>query len=326
MKQLLSIAFAALFLLSCQNEGKEIKKRLPVSASAINNITIVTSNKFWNGDVGEVIRKVFAEPVYGLPQEEPRFFLRQMEAKTFHTMVKKSRVFIQIEQNDSISGIKFITDLHATPQTGILIQGKTPTIINALLNNRATKMRNKITDIELAHKQDQIRKNPKKENPIKNVFGINLDVLFNYRVAKKTDDFIWLRKDIKNGDLNLMIYQLPYNTIKRDSLTIKNIVKLRDSIGKTHIPGATKGSYMITEQAFSPYLKSTTVANLPAIETRGIWDVKNDFMAGPFINYIINDKANNRQLVLEGFTYAPQINKRDYMFELEAIIKTLTIK
>ena len=137
---------------------------------------------------------------------------------------------------------------------------------------------------------------------------------------------MWLRKDIKNGDLNLMIYQLPYNTIKKDSLTIQNIVKLRDSIGKAHIPGAVENSYMITEANFSPFVKSTTVANLPAIETRGIWDVKGDFMAGPFINYIIEDKANNRQIVLEGFTYAPQINKRDFMFELEAIIRSLKVQ
>jgi hypothetical protein len=46
-------------------------------------------------------------------------------------------------------------------------------------------------------------------------------------------------------------------------------------------------------------------------------------MAGPFITYIINDKANDRKLVLEGFTFAPATAKRDYMFELEAILKTL---
>ena len=46
-------------------------------------------------------------------------------------------------------------------------------------------------------------------------------------------------------------------------------------------------------------------------------------MAGPFLTYIINDKPNNRKLVVEGFTFAPATEKRDYMFELEAILKTL---
>jgi hypothetical protein len=83
---------------------------------------------------------------------------------------------------------------------------------------------------------------------------------------------------------------------------------------------------MITEKAFSPYLGTTIIDGNSTLESRGVWDVKNDFMAGPFINYIIDDKKNNRQLVLEGFTYAPQIAKRNYMFELEAIIKSIKIK
>ena len=82
---------------------------------------------------------------------------------------------------------------------------------------------------------------------------------------------------------------------------------------------------MITEKAFSPFLTTTTIANLPAIETRGIWDAKGDWAAGPFVNYVIDDKANNRQLVLEGFVYYPNSEKRDYMFELEAMIKSLKV-
>ena len=63
-----------------------------------------------------------------------------------------------------------------------------------------------------------------------------------------------------------------------------------------------------------------------AFETRGKWEVLNDFMAGPFLNYTVVDKANNRLIVVEGFTYAPSVNKRDFVFELEAIAKSLKIK
>jgi hypothetical protein len=31
-------------------------------------------------------------------------------------------------------------------------------------------------------------------------------------------------------------------------------------------------------------------------------------------------------MVLEGFTFAPATSKRDYMFELEAILKTVKIR
>ena len=55
-----------------------------------------------------------------------------------------------------------------------------------------------------------------------------------------------------------------------------------------------------------------------------MWEVKNAFMAGPFMNYFIDDKAHNRWVVVEGFVFAPSVNKRDYMFELEAILKSVS--
>jgi hypothetical protein len=51
--------------------------------------------------------------------------------------------------------------------------------------------------------------------------------------------------------------------------------------------------------------------------------MQNDYMNGPFINYCIFDDKNQRILVLEGFCYAPSKQKRDLMFELEAIIKSI---
>jgi hypothetical protein len=46
-------------------------------------------------------------------------------------------------------------------------------------------------------------------------------------------------------------------------------------------------------------------------------------MAGPFLTYIVNDDKNNRKVVIEGFVFAPATEKRDDMFQLEAILKTV---
>jgi hypothetical protein len=46
-------------------------------------------------------------------------------------------------------------------------------------------------------------------------------------------------------------------------------------------------------------------------------------MAGPFINYAIKDKKNNRYLILDGFTYNPSKAKRDLVFELESMMKSV---
>ena len=54
---------------------------------------------------------------------------------------------------------------------------------------------------------------------------------------------------------------------------------------------------MITERAYLPYYYKTKVNNLDAILTKGTWEVQNDFMAGPYVNYIIKDTVNKRNIV-----------------------------
>ena len=124
----------------------------------------------------------------------------------------------------------------------------------------------------------------------------------------------------------IMLYEMPLGAISKGDDAINDIIKMRDSIGKAHIPGPLEGSYMITEEAYTPYLNETIIDNKPALLTKSTWEVKNAFMAGPFINYIIEDKINNRLIVIEGFTFAPSAVKRNHMFELEAIIRSVQIK
>ena len=60
-------------------------------------------------------------------------------------------------------------------------------------------------------------------------------------------------------------------------------------------------------------------------ETRGTWEVKGDFMGGPFLNYIVKDTINKRILFIDGFIFSPSQRKRDNIVEIEAIIKSLKV-
>ena len=87
-----------------------------------------------------------------------------------------------------------------------------------------------------------------------------------------------------------------------------------------------KGSYFITERAFLPYFYKTELDQKKAFLTKGTWEVANDFMAGPFVNYAVQDTIRKRWIVVEGFAFAPSANKREYMFELNTILSTLKHK
>jgi hypothetical protein len=53
--------------------------------------------------------------------------------------------------------------------------------------------------------------------------------------------------------------------------------------------------------------------------------MENDFMGGPFLHYTLVDEKNNRVIELDAFVFAPKFDKREYLRELEAIVKTVRI-
>ena len=179
---------------------------------------------------------------------------------------------------------------------------------------------------EIQEKQRRTRKTLYNSTTLSEQFGINIQFSSLYRVAKQADNFSWIRRDIKTGTVNLLLYTLPFDAKMTKEALAKRVITVRDSIGKRYIPGPVDGSYMTTENAYTPFFGDTKVANLTSYETKSIWQVKDAFMSGPFINYWIEDKVNNRYLIAEGFVFAPSVGKRDYIFELEAIIRSITIK
>ncbi len=100
---------------------------------------------------------------------------------------------------------------------------------------------------------------------------------------------------------------------------------MRDSVGIKQLPVEDEGQF-VTEEAYAPYIKTTLVDTRFAYETKGTWEIKNQWMAGPFVNYAIRDVKNSRYLILEGFAYAPRVAKRDLQLELESILKSVRIK
>ena len=79
---------------------------------------------------------------------------------------------------------------------------------------------------------------------------------------------------------------------------------------------------MRTDFSYKPNTQEVYFGKTKTMESRGLWDVKGQFMAGPFINYYI-DIGNNNTVMIDGFVYSPGTNKREYIFELEAIIRSI---
>lgn len=327
MRQICLLFFSLFLVVSCNDTDK--KRTLLGSSGKLNDVSVVINNDVWEGRVGEAIRDVLASPIYGLPQEEPLFHINQIPTSVFSGFITKSRTVLKIEMGKE-PNISFKKNIYAQPQKVITVSGKTKDDIVKLVADNSSRIIDTFKGIELLEKQRQIKKSLYSDKEIQDNLALNINFPTAYRIsktiAKKEDKFYWLKRDTRTGYVNILLYELPLQAIKKDSNLIGQVIKMRDSIGKKYIAGPLDGSYMITEDAYTPFHGETILDNKPTIETKGMWKLANAVMAGPYINYVIEDKINNRWVIAEGFAYAPSVEKRSLIFELEAIIKSIKIQ
>lgn len=326
MKKIFSVFVLSILLVSCVGNDKMILKE---SIGRINKVMVVAKISDWTGDVGQEVRNSFGELMVGLPQAEPILSVSQVAPNGFSSMMKASRNILVISEGDK-SNFSVKTNVYAKPQTIIYVQGKDDNEIIEILQNRKEEIRKTFLDSDIAFTQGIFKKDASKQKyRTLEQLGISLTIPNKFNTVDDTGDFLWLRNHLtsgiaKTGSNNILVYSVP---LEDKTMVADSIVAVRNAIGKKYIPGSDPETmYMITEEAYTPFTFDATIDGKKAYETRGKWEVKNDFMAGPFLNYTVLDEANNRLIVVEGFTYAPSVNKRAFVFELEAIAKSLKIK
>ena len=311
-----------LLVFICFLSCAEVKKSryVPNSSGNINSVNVVMTQKHWKGNLGIKTRDVLGELYEGLPMDEPQYSFNYLEPKVFKGFARQSRNIILFE-TDSLPGLNVVSNIYANPQVLVIIKGKDSDEMIFYLEENAPLIRGLFYENERKEKLRRMSKSLSKENEIVNRFGIKLKYPSAYNVVKDTANFTWIQKQIPKGHLNLIVYRVPKNAIT-DKIN-ESIPKIRDSIGRIYIPGRLKNSYMITEKAYRPYYYKTVIDQKKTYITKGTWEVANDFMAGPFVNYAILEPSGEKYTMVEGFSFAPSASKRDFMFELETIIKSI---
>ena len=316
MKRLL-IIFLVSTTISCNNTQSTYK---PLSSGRIHSLSVIVDSKEWNSKIGDEIRKVYADEYLGLPQVEESFSLSHIDYETFSGFARTSRNIIYINKRNN-QGYSVIKNKYARPQVFLEISGlNEDEIINQIKASKDEGIK-AFAKGEIIENQRRILQSPLTQKDLKNDFGIELTMPSAYQIFKKDKNAIWFQKPAKYGTWNILISNL--NLV--NSIELEQVIKIRDSISKTFVPGRIEDTYMITEKAYLPVFKRTFIKNFESFETRGTWEVKGDFMGGPFINYLVKDSINKRTLYIEGFVFSPSQRKRDNIIELEAIIKTLKI-
>jgi hypothetical protein len=261
-----------------------------------------------------------------LPQVEPMFNVHIIPTVAFTDLFKRHRNIIIVQVNSEIEQSKVFVqkDEWASPQTVLYIQGRNldslATLVPKYYNRIATtfeqaEVQRNITNIK-RYEQNAIREK------IKESFGFSLYFPFGYTICRTPgENFMWIANETETTSQCVFIYTYPVNGNALPSK--KSILAERARVLAANVPGPTPGSYMIASPEIEPMESSTRLAGQPSRMVRGLWELKGDFMGGPFISYTVIDPSGQQAVTVEGYVYAPQKNKRVLLRQVDAVLQTL---
>ena len=319
----LALAATALITLSSCSQEQRKKALLPNISGKAGEVIVVIGQNDWEGAVGTVLRDSLTCDFPQLPQREPLFTLVNVPQSAFGSMFQIHRNIIIININKDVTepGVVYRNDVWAAPQTVIRVNAPdSETAVEILKENNTTI----VGMLEEAERDRMIRNARKYEQQgiapvVTEMVGGSPHFPSGYRIKKKTDNFIWVTYDPEYVSQGIFIYKYPVvkgqDMMSSQSLLTENSLMLMDNV-----PGMFENTYMTMSSFAPPTIKYMKYRGLEFAEIRGLWEVHNDYMGGPFVTHVFYSPDGEYMIGLEGFVYAPKFDKRHYLRQVESII------
>lgn len=349
-KRRFSLNFLVIFSLlilclpSCKQYENDIK---PAATGRIDEIMLISNDKYWKGDLGVALKKVLRKDYPGLPQSEPYFDVNYIPYQVMGKLFQKSSTIIfvapldepgelrdfivsyrdRVSETNNLDGKNYfvLKDLWAEPQQVIFLYSETRAELISYLESDPEQLVRAVQRTENAKALKNIlAAGPSLDftSSLKENLGVGLDVPRTFREVIMEDGVAWFRQDIEGAIENIMIQSVPISSAGSFDKDLP--VMLRNVLGKM-VSTDNDGAHMVTDTLIGVMQKRIKIDGMSAIESRGLWKMNGDFMGGPFINYCIKDVPNNRYLMLDMFAYAPQFKKRRYIRRMEVFLPTVSL-
>ena len=311
------LASAVMVFGGCKGNGT----LLPNVSGKAGEIIVAMDKNDWDGNLGSTTRTILAADYPFLPQQEPLFSLSNVPVTVFADLFKVHRnlLFFNISKSDQ-SGVVYKNDVWAHPQCVIQVTAPTSDSAAVILKENSERI---INSFEQAERDRIIANSIRYEEhsippAVKEMTGGSPHFPSGFKLRKKTSDFLWISDDKQYVTQGVFIYRYP--AAENDNFSMENIIAHRDAALRENVPGMFENTYMITSDAVTPAVNYIRFRGRQFAETRGLWEVYNDFMGGPFVSHSFYSKDGQYIIVLDGFVYAPKYDKRQYLRQVEAIM------
>lgn len=353
-KYIVYIAFLWLLsFTSCFDSSNMTVK--PNALGKINEIVVLTEDELWDSPVQDTFDYYFGSAYPIMPRPEPLFDMRhfnlnELDMEPLRRELRTYVLLADLSQEDArttkmiksdignerfqkaLSGEITTTvgrDKWAKGQLIIYLMGENREALFDVIRENYPAVARRINEhdkLSLNQKVYAAKTNIGLSNTIEQDFDIHIEVPNKYQKAiyNPEDNIAWLRKDDKDYIMNIVVRKFPYTS--ENQLSTQNIKKLRNDYGRDYMSTSEAGSYMIINDKDLPVFDYTyDIDGRYTREIRGIWEMVNDYLGGPFATYVVLNEEKNEIIFVDTFIYAPGKDKRDMMQQLDHIVKTATI-
>lgn len=318
----LSAALAIILLISCSEEKRK-KALLPNISGKAGEVVVVIDKNYWEGAVGNTLRDTLACDCPFLPQREPLYTLVNVIPSGFTNIFQLHRNIIVINISNTVKepGVVFRNDVWAAPQCVIYVNAIDSDSAVMLIQENGSKIAAMLEQAE----RDRVIRNAKKYEELKlapvvtEMVGGSPHFPSGYQLKKKTDDFIWITYDTQFTQQSILIYKYPTEE-GVEMMDPENLLRANEEILKQNVPGMFENTYMTISPIIKPSVKYMRYKGHEFAEIRGLWEVHNDFMGGPFVAHAFYSPDGKEIIVMEAFVYAPKYDKRHYLRQVESVL------
>lgn len=308
-----------LALASCKNT----KALLPNVSGKAGEIIVVIDKNDWEGNLGSRVRDLLACDCPWLAQKEPLYSLVNVPPGSFGDLFKVHRnilYFALSSQLDS-AGVAYRHDVWAAPQCLVQISAHNSDEAAALLQENGKTI---VSFVEQAERDRVIRNCVRYEEreiapKVAEVFGGSPHFPMGYNLKKLTSGFGWIADEKQYTMQGILIYKYPA-TGAPDELTLSRIIEKRNEVLKENVPGMFENTWMTTGKYMPPQIEYLRYRGRDFAQVRGLWEVENDYMGGPFVSHSFYSPDGESVIVAEAFVYAPKFDKRQFLRQVESIL------
>lgn len=321
-----SLYFTGLVLMcviaSCKQSGKSLLT--PQASGKPYEILAVVDDRYWVPS-DSALFEILDSDVPALPQPERSFRISRIPTSRYDGMMKIFRniVIVDVQNIYTQTKLKYARDVFSSPQVIMTIQSPSRESLDEYLAQHGRLIVDFFTKVEMSREIALLKKqhNTVVDGKVNEIFDCHIAMPLELKSYKIGENFLWASSEL--NDLNFVMYSFPYTD--KNYFTQKNFVAKRDSVLKVNLPGASEGMYMQTQLPDLVQVHNTAIKGEYVLEARGLWEMKNDNMGGPFVAHARVDKKNGRVIVVEGFVYRPGKLKRDFIRKLHAALYTLQL-